>query len=365
MKEDYLMLHDKDGKLITKAKRSRNRLYKVLMDITETRCLNVTVESESARWHARLGHIGTDTMKTMIKRELVIGIPHINIEKETCGSCLLEKQARHVFPKATQYRAQGVLELIHGDLCGPITPPTAANNRYIFVLIDDHSRYMWTILLKEKGEAFTKFKSFRALVESETRSTIKTFRTDRGSEFTSSEFNSFCDLSGIQRHLTAPHTPQQNGVVERRNRTLMEMTRSILKHMTIPNYLWGEAVRHATYIINRAATKALNFATPYEVYKGRKPNVAHIRVFGCIGYAKSTKPNVKKLDDRSKVLVHLGTEPGSKAYRMFDPTTQRIIVSRDVVFDELRVGSGATLMMMRWGSQECLLYRLRSMEIKA
>ena len=139
MKEDYLMLHDKDVKLITKAKRSRNRLYKVLMDITKTRCLNVTVESESARWHARLGHIGTDTMKTMIRRELVIGIPHINIEKETCGSCLLGKQARHVFRKATQYRAQGVLELIHGDLCGPITLPTAANNRYIFVLIDDHS----------------------------------------------------------------------------------------------------------------------------------------------------------------------------------------------------------------------------------
>lgn len=116
----------------------------------------------------------------------------------------------------------------------------------------------------------------------------------------------------------------------------MEMTRSILKHMTIPNYLWGEAVRHVTYIINRAATKALNFATPYEVYKGRKPNVAHIRFFGCIEYAKSTKPNVKKLDDRIKVLVHLGTEPGSKAYRMFDPTTQRIIVSRDVVFDETK-----------------------------
>lgn len=151
MKEHYLMLHDKDGKLITKKKRSRNRLYKVLMDITETRCLNVTVESESARWHARLGDIGMDTIKTMIRRELVIGVPHINVEKETCEYSLLGKQSRHVLPKATQYRAQGVLELIHGDFCGPIAPPsTAANNRYIFVLIDDHSRYMWTILLKRK-----------------------------------------------------------------------------------------------------------------------------------------------------------------------------------------------------------------------
>lgn len=114
----------------------------------------------------------------------------------------------------------------------------------------------------------------------------------------------------------------------------MEMTRSILKHMNVPNYMWGEGVRHATYMINRVATKVLKAETPYEAIKGRKPNIEHLKVFGCIGYAKVDTPYLRKLDDRTRTLVHLGTEPGSKAYRLFDPLKRKIVVSRNVVFDE-------------------------------
>lgn len=112
------------------------------------------------------------------------------------------------------------------------------------------------------------------------------------------------------------------------------MTRSILKHMSVPNYLWGETVRHATYLINRVATRTLVSKTPYEAFKRKKLNVEHLRVFGCIRYSKITTPDLKKLDDRSQVLVHLGTEPGSKAYRLLEPSSRKIVVSRDVVFDE-------------------------------
>lgn len=336
MREDYLTLHDKKGNLIARAKRSPNRLYKVIMDIVDTKCLQIVDQGNSIMWHARLGHIGGDSMKAMVSKDLVIGIPKFQVQKETCSSCLLGKQARRVFPQATSFHAEKILELIHGDLCGPITPLTAARNRYIFVLIDDHSRYMWSILLREKGDAFEKFKRFKVIVEQETGAVMKTFRTDRGGEFTSQEFQVFCEKYGIKRHLTAPYSPQQNGVVERRNRTLMEMTRSILKHRNVPNYLWGEAVRHATYIINRVATRVLASMTPYEALKGKRPNIEHLRVFGCIAYAKVEIPYLKKLDDRSRKLVHLGTEPGSKAYRLFDPQTRKIVVSRDVVFDETK-----------------------------
>lgn len=106
--------------------------------------------------------------------------------------------------------------------------------------------------------------------------------------------------------------------------------------MRVPNYLWGEAVRNTTYLLNRVATRVLKEKTPYEALRGRKPNLSHIRVFGCIGYAKTVKPHLKKLEDRSRMLVHLGTEPGSKAYRMFDPQDQKVVVSRDVVFDEAK-----------------------------
>lgn len=181
---------------------------------------------------------------------------------------------------------------------------------------------MWTILLGEKSEAFEKFKRFKTLVEQETKTEIKTFRTDRGGEFTSYEFQAYCDKNGIKRHLTAPYSPQQNGVLERRNRTLLEMTRSLLKHMNMPNLLWGEAIRHATYLINRVATRSLEGKTPYEVLRNRKPNLSHLKVFGCVCYAKTDPAGRKKLDDRTRVLVHLGTEPRSKAYRLVDPISK-------------------------------------------
>ena len=273
-------------------------------------------------------------MKNMASKELVLGIPTMRVDRETCMSCLLGKQARRPFPQATNYRATSPLELVHGDLCGPITPPTPAGKRYIFVLIDDHTRYMWSVLLKEKGEAFEKFKKFKLLAEKETRTTLKTFRSDRGGEFMSHEFQLYCETNGINRHMTAPYSPQQNGVVERRNRTLLEMTRSILKHMNVPNILWGEATRHATYLINRIATRSLAEKTPYEALRNKKPSLAHLRIFGCICYAKTEAKGRRKLDDRSQLLVHLGTEPGSKAYRLLDPETKRIKISRDVVFDE-------------------------------
>lgn len=112
---------------------------------------------------------------------------------------------------------------------------------------------------------------------------------------------------------------------------------SILKHMSVPNYLWGEVARHSTYLINRISTRSLVSQTPYEAFKGKKPNVDHLRVFGCLGFAKPAKQkHLRKLDDRSRVLVNLGTEPGSKAYRLMDPTSRKVVVSRDVVFDESR-----------------------------
>ncbi|GKA20555.1 ribonuclease H-like domain, reverse transcriptase, RNA-dependent DNA polymerase [Tanacetum coccineum] len=159
-------------------------------------------------------------------------------------------------------------------------------------------------------------------------------RTDRGGEFTSNEFTQYCKENGIARQLTAPYSPQQNGVVERRNRTIMSTTRCMMKATNMPQNFWAEAVRHAIYILNSVPTKALEDITPYEAIKQRKPNLENLRVFGCIAYAKVPSQHLTKLDDRSTKMVYLGNEQGSKAYRLFDPTTQRICVSRDVKFKE-------------------------------
>uniref|UniRef100_I1QKJ2 Integrase catalytic domain-containing protein n=1 Tax=Oryza glaberrima TaxID=4538 RepID=I1QKJ2_ORYGL len=140
--------------------------------------------------------------------------------------------------------------------------------------------------------------------------------------------------AGIQRHLTAPYSPQQNGVVEHRNRSVMAMARSLLKGMLVPGRFLGEAVRHAVYLLNRLLTKAMGDWTPFEAWTGRKPQLGHLRVFGCTAHAKITTPNQKKLDDRSTPYVYLGVVEGSKAHRLFDPRRGRIHVSRDVIFEE-------------------------------
>ena len=179
MKEDYLILYDRDGNILVKASRSKNRLYKVTMEVDNTKCLQLTKLGDSAVWHVRLGHVAFETIKSIMSKEMVTGIPNIAIDKEPCSSCLLGKQVRQSFPKATTYCADHALELIRGDLCGPISPSTAASNMYIFVLIDDHTRYMWSILLREKSEAFEKFKKFKKMVEQETGNVIKTFNRQR------------------------------------------------------------------------------------------------------------------------------------------------------------------------------------------
>ncbi|CAA7026209.1 unnamed protein product [Microthlaspi erraticum] len=146
-----------------------------------------------------MGHVNFETLNSMIKKELVQGAPKKSLKKKICSLCFLGKQKRLSFPQATVYRATKKFELIHGDLCGPINPSTSAGNRHIFVLIDDYSRYMWTILMKEKREAFKKFNSFKAMVEKELESRIQTFRTYRGGEFVSLEFIFFLPRLGNQK----------------------------------------------------------------------------------------------------------------------------------------------------------------------
>ncbi|KAL8090107.1 hypothetical protein AgCh_039543 [Apium graveolens] len=267
---------------------------------------------------------------------MVRGFPGIQEVKEVCSGCLMSKQTRKPFPSKANYTAARALELIHGDLCGPIEPAIMGGNKYFLLLVDDFSRYMWIYFLKSKDEAFVMFKRFRALVENGSEKRIKVFRTDRGGEFNSKEFTSYCEENGIERHYTAPYTLQQNGVMERRNQTIVEMAQSCLKGKKLPRELWGKAVRHSVYLLNHLPTRALSTKTPYEVWKGSKPNIDHVRVFGCIAHMKVPKVFTKKLDDRSLKVINLGREQGTKEYRFYDPTEGRIYISRDVEFEEMK-----------------------------
>lgn len=124
--------------------------------------------------------------------------------------------------------------------------------------------------------------------------------------------------------------------MERRNRTVVSMARSFLKEMKMPPYLWGEAIRHSVYVLNRLPTRVLIEKTPYEAWTGNKPDLSHLRTFGCVAYMKVPSNQISKLDDRSRMLVYLGRDPGTKGYRLLEPDSGKILVSRDVVYDETK-----------------------------
>jgi transposase InsO family protein len=164
-----------------------------------------------------------------------------------------------------KFRVEEKLELVHGDLCGPVTPATPGGKRYFFLLVDDVSRYMWLVLLAMKDEALAAFTAFQAWAEADAGRKIGTLRTDRGGEFTARSFADHCTKQGMQRHLTAPYTLEQNGVVERRNQSVMGIARNMMKAMSMPRWFWGEAVLTAVFILNRSPTQSVEGRTPYEV----------------------------------------------------------------------------------------------------
>jgi transposase InsO family protein len=172
-------------------------------------------------------------------------------------------------------------------------------------------------------------------VEVETRRKLKALRTDRGGEFTSTEFGQYYAEHGIHRQLTAPYSPQQNGVVERRNQSIVVMACCMLKAKHLPGYFWGEAVCTAVHILNRAPTRVLDGRTPYEAWHGERPPVHYFRTFGSLAYVKNTRPGLKKLDDRNTPMIFVGYESGSKVYRFYDPNSSRVVVLRDAVFSEV------------------------------
>jgi len=332
---DELEVFDKMSmRLIMKVQRSPNRLYHIELKEASPVCLLASMEDPAWLWHARLGHVNFQALKKLVDKGMAAGVPSITHPNQLCHACLAAKQARGPFPVMAQYRAEEPLELLHIDLCGPISPSTAAGNKYFMLLVDDLTRWMWVHVLKTKDQACSEFVKFKAVAENFCGRRIKTLRSDRGGEFLAAAFAKVCEEAGIHRHLTAPYTPQQNGVVERRNRTVMEMARSLLKTMNVPGRFWGEAVRHAVYLLNRLPSKSMGERTPFEAWNKKKPHLAHLRVFGCTAHVKMTAAHLKKLDDRSQQMVYLGVEDGCKAHRLFDPRRGKIFVSRDVIFEE-------------------------------
>lgn len=327
------VIHPEKG-LIAQVTMTTNRMFPLHIQHAIQTCYIMKMSDISWLWHMRYGHLNFNGLKTLQQRSLVTGLPHITCPTRVCEECVVGKQHRNPFPIAGAWRAKKILQLVHSDICGPINPVSNGHKRYFITFTDDFSRKTWVYFMEHKSEALGLFKSFKTLVEKESGKEIKILRTDRGGEYNSSAFMSFCASYGIRRQLTTAYSPQQNGVSERKNRTILNMVRSMLKTSGIPKEFWPEAVNWSVHVLNRSPTVAVKHMTPEEAWSDRKPTVDHFKVFGCIAYSHVPDENRRKLDDKGVKCIFLGVSEESKAYRLFNPITKKIIISRDVVFDE-------------------------------
>jgi len=250
---------------------------------------------------------------------MVESLPQIVAPNTTCKACMKGKQHRIPFSIKNKWRATEKLGLVHADLCGPITPASSSQKRYFLCFIDCFSRKAWTYFLLEKSKTFYHFKCFKTLVEKEVGMSIKCLKTDRGGEFNSAEFNTSCKQHRVKRQLTAAYTPQQNGVAERKNRTVMNMVRAMLTEKKVPKIFWLEAVRWMIHVLNRSPILAVKDMTPEDAWSREKPSVDYFKVFGCAGHVHIPDAKRNKIEDKSVSCVLFGVSSESKGYRMFDP----------------------------------------------
>ena len=318
------------GSLLSLKGNKRNGLY-YLDGETEFHGVAATVKksnAESKTWHARLGHIGEQGLIELSKQGMLKNYTHNNLP--FCEICVQGKQHRIKFTSSS-YRAKGVLEYVHADLWGPSKVNTSGGSRFFLSIVDDFSRKTWVYLLKYKSETLAAFKNWKILVETQTNTKLKVLRTDNGLEFVNDEFNKLCLEYGIERHRTVIKTPQQNGIAERMNRTLLNKVRCLLLESGLAKKFWGEALYTACYLINRSPNRKIDSKTPEELWKGKQPSLTHLKIFGCAAYAHKVED---KLGKRSEKCIFLGYPNGIKGYRLLSIETNKVIISRDVIFNE-------------------------------
>jgi transposase InsO family protein len=281
-------------------------------------------------WHRRFGHRHPEDVQKLEIKKMATGLKIQDCGiREVCECCIKGKMSRCPIPKKATTRATSVLELVHTDLCGPMQNATPSGKRYFMTMIDDYSRFTQVYFLKFKSEVSKFINEYIKYAENKFEKKVKVIRSDNGREYITKELQRSLTEMGIKVQYTAPYSAFQNGVAERKNRTLMEAARCMLIDAEMKKKYWAEAVNTACYLQNILPSKAVD-KTPFELWNRRKPDVKHLHIFGCKGYAHLPKEKRRKLDEKAISLTFVGYSAESKAYRMLDTATDKITISRDV-----------------------------------
>jgi len=274
-------------------------------------------------WHRRFAHFNINSIKNKILK--------ININSK-CPICSYSKLKNKPF-KSSHNRAKNIFQLIHMDLIGPIQN-SIYDNKYILTILDDHSRFGWTLFMKSKSETFYHFHNWFNKIKNQFNKRIQYIRTDNGTEFNNKNFKQFCIDFGIQHQFTVPYHPQQNGRIERFNGTIINSAKSMLNDAKLSLQFWEDAVSTSNYIHNRILHKGINNKIPYELLTNNKVDYSNIRVFRCKVFYY-----IQKLFRTNFKIIYLlvffwGYVNNPKSYKILDLTNNKIILSRNVDFFE-------------------------------
>lgn len=339
-----VVFEDDDG-TIGEGKRVGN-LYQLTASVKEAstdeeQALSATQVNQYELWHRRMGHLGAANLQKL--PNIVEGLKGVNLKspnQEICEGCMNGRQNRLPFDDSTS--SYELLELIHSDVCGPMQTLSIGGSRYVITFTDHYSHTTKCYYLPDKKAAtcLEKFKEYKAQTEAMTGKKIKILRTDGGGEYINEAFQDYLKENGIQHQRSIRYTPQQNGVAERINRTLEEKTRSMLHSAKLPYRLWAEIWETACYLHNRSPVKALQKEnkTPQEAFYGQKPNISNLRAIGSLAFVHIPNELRSKLEPKTRKLTLVGYAINSKGYRIWDQDTDKIIESRDIVFDEGKLG---------------------------
>lgn len=327
---DGCKIFNKANKLLVLIK-PENGIYKLCAPI-ESICM-IANETNAMLWHRRFGHVNYGTLCKLNDAVDGICVNGDDAQIKQCKVCDLGKQHRNPFP-ISETRSTKILELIHTDLCGPMENKSIGGARYMLTFTDDFSRKTFLYFLKEKSQVYKIFTEFRKRVEIETESKIKCIRSDNGMEYMSAIFDDYCKQNGIQHQLTCVYTPQQNGVAERANRTIIEKAKCMLFDSDLERKFWAEACNTAAYVMNRTPRVRLVGKTPIEMWSGKKPDVSNLRIFGSKVMVHVPKEKRQKWSPKANEMIFIGYDNQKKGFRCYDNQSKKVIVSRDVKFYE-------------------------------
>ncbi|GJX67787.1 retrovirus-related pol polyprotein from transposon TNT 1-94 [Tanacetum coccineum] len=332
-------VRDLDGVDLIKGSRGTN-LYTIsvedMMRSSPICLLSKASKNKSWLWHRRLNHLNFGTLNDLARKDLVRGLPRLKFEKDhLCSACQLGKSRKATHKPKTINTITEVLHTLHMDLCGPLRVQSINGKKYILVIVDDYSRFTWVKFLRSKDETPAFVINLLKQLQVGLNKTVRFVRTDNGTEFVNKELTDYYESVGITHEKTVPRTPQQNGIVERRNRTLVEAARTMLIFSKAPLFLWAEAVATACYTQNRSLIHTLHDKTPYELVHDKKPDLSFLRVFGALCYPTNDSEDLGKLKAKADIGFFVGYAPNRKGYRIYNKRTRQIMETIHVTFDEL------------------------------